>query len=160
MPCLDYFNLPVNYLIQAFEYITCMYMTITCKSRLPVAGQDDQQIQHFRVVTAHNLMLYYDQMLSNLKRRCQGRGAAQAPGGAGAGAQQLLLAPAALRAQPSQGTMLIHLPYEFSSSSPAKFLYRHTLCLGKKPMIWHTALKVAENPILLAYVPGVPQQFR
>lgn len=56
-----------------------------------------------RVVTAHHLMLYYNQMLSNLKGRCQGEGAAEAPGGAGAGAQQLLLAPAALRTQPSQG---------------------------------------------------------
>lgn len=38
-------------------------------------------------------MLYYNQMLSDLQRRCQGRGAAAAHGGAGAGAEQLLSAP-------------------------------------------------------------------
>lgn len=78
-------------------------MTITCKSRLRVAGQDDQQIQHFRVVTAHNLTLYYNQMLSNLKGRCPGKGAAEAPGGAGAGAQQLLLAPLHSRLSQARG---------------------------------------------------------
>lgn len=30
-------------------------------------------IQQFQVVIAHHLMLYYNQMLSNLNRRCQGK---------------------------------------------------------------------------------------
>lgn len=38
-------------------------------------------------------MLYYNQILSNLQHRCQGKGAAEACGGAGAGAEQLLSAP-------------------------------------------------------------------
>lgn len=50
-------------------------------------------IQHFQVVTAHNPLLYYNQMLSNLKCRCQSKGAAEARGGAGAGAVQLPSAP-------------------------------------------------------------------
>lgn len=67
-------------------------------------------IQHFQDVTAHDPALCCNQMLSNLKRRCQGKGTAEARGGAGHGAKQLLLASAAVQTQPSQSMMLIHLP--------------------------------------------------
>lgn len=47
-------------------------------------------------------MLYYNQMLSNLKGRCQGKGAAEARGGAGAGAEEPLSVPDSCRPDPAK----------------------------------------------------------
>lgn len=105
-------------------------------------------------------------MLSNLKRRCPGKGAAEAHGGAGAGAEQLLSAPGSPHsADPAeQGddadplTIPILCKAAFLTSCyislPAHLMF------GKETHDLAYCPSVAENPILLQYLPGLPQQFR
>lgn len=155
-PCLDYFNLPVNlpncslwiYNLQIHNHNLqeqgCLWLV-----KMTI-------IHHLQVVTAHNLMLHYNQMLSNLQHRCQGKGIAEARGLGRAEAspargheKQLLAAPghhcrpdpATLRdsAAPLTNLSLCKAALLTScyTSLPA---HREHTCLGKNPTIWHSAL--------------------
>lgn len=156
LPCLDYFNLPVtlpncslwiynlqihNHNLQVQSCLWLVKMTI---------------IHHFQAVNTHNLMLHYNQMLSSLEHRCQGKGTAEAQCWGWAKAspaqgheRQLLAAPGPhCRPDPAmlRDTMLPHLPtWAYAKqhfSPPATPLYQQT----ENTRVWERTPRSGTGP--------------
>lgn len=86
-------------------------------------------IQHFQVATARNLVLFYKQMLSTLKCRCQGKGTVEAHSQKG-WSWGWAAAPGS---HCSQGMMLIHSPSYFC----VRQLFSHLLNVLSSPLhVW------------------------